>query len=159
MKTKIVLFSVILLAIASVYSCKKANSVAPSPLSYVSKMGGLRNWTGMYSSLVYNYIPPSPPIDTLITNISETFAITIINDTTISVPDYGYGGYITTLYCNSAYITADTMIFVGQDYNVTNLGMVSSVQITYNYKNNNILYQESGEDQGGDSWGIILHTP
>jgi len=165
----IILLGVLLLSSLGLHSCKKnkgANAATPvvpdTPMSYVQNMAGSHIWHGADTNITYNNNPPSPPhVDTLITNISETFAIINISDSLLVCPDYLFStvGNITndTLKYTSWDDFAKTMTFYGYNpFALTSYGY--SVIIIYNYSTNSIIYQEFFGGQLGTE-NITLYTP
>ncbi len=82
--------------------CKKSKST-PSPSSvpmatYTSAMGGVRNWHGSY--YYYHYFNPSvfpgaTNIDTFYYYPDTSFAVTVVDDSTIQVFGNTYGHFLT----------------------------------------------------------------
>ena len=62
-----------------IIGCKKHSSAPISP-NYTSKIGGIRYWVGTLENYIYS-------VSDSIYNINDTFAIIVLSDTTIRVPD------------------------------------------------------------------------
>jgi len=132
------------------HGCKKSSP--PLPLNYTAKMGGTWHWSGI---LVHVYvdstvIPPIGYADTFY--VKDTFAVIVIDDRTIRVP-------------NILHDTAfDTTINFAYDYDSTNtiiFGHAGSY-LSYNYQVNTMsYYSRLSKDTsiGPGEHDIYLHTP
>ena len=122
------LLFLVVIALASTVCCKKTDSE-----DYTSKMGGTRIWQHYGSTHRYGYP------DTLFFTSTETFPITIINGTTISVMN---------IYLNfvSKDVQNGIMIFNHKDPTAT------FYQLTYYYNADSMQYHS--DYYGASSFSI-----
>ena len=69
------------------YGCQQKSST-PFPLNYTSKMGGIRHWSGVTIRDILDTSGGTTTIHIDSVYINDTFAIKIINDKTIEVPNF-----------------------------------------------------------------------
>ena len=146
MKNIALIFTIAFLALLVIVGCKK------SPLTYTSKIGGIRIWHG-----TANYTNPSIPSQDTTYNFIDTFPIIVVNNTTIvrgSGTLYMSGD---TLY-NKSSNNSDVISFV--KYYIISVGCCMHYDsISYNYINNSIYYYASTGDHGGGTYTVIETTP
>ncbi len=121
-----------------IIGCKKQQQNTPSPKSYTSKMGGIRIWHGTVNTSYSG-----------LSNIADTFTISIINDSTIIVKGktLKYNRF-DTLYKAIVYNVKYDPGYSGQFY--TNLA--------YYFATDNIFYEDDISGSGGYSY-LKLYTP
>jgi hypothetical protein len=131
--------------------------VQDTPLSYALNMGGVRTWTGTdFTYTNYGYLNE----DSFGNNISKSFAINIINDTTISFNDYLDSSYVDTISFISMDKIAKTMRFQNVlNYPYFPISPPYDYQVIYEYQNNSIEYSEVYYYGMGGARKITLHTP
>ena len=117
-------------------------------------MGAVRIWHG---TGIFNGGGVFP--DTI--NFSDTFAIIIINGSTIAINEnnavgFTPGNLIDTLTYNSQNGSTDSYTFIDQ-YNQC-CSVLSEVTITYNYASNSIIYTGFWPNHGGGDY-VTLYTP
>jgi len=142
------LFIFIIPFISIISGCKK------SAKSYTSNMGAVRIWHG---TGIFNGGGVFP--DTI--NFSDTFAIIIINGSTIAINEnnavgFTPGNLIDTLTYNSQNGSTDSYTFIDQ-YNQC-CSVLSEVTVTYNHANNSIIYTGFWPNHGGGDY-VTLYTP
>jgi hypothetical protein len=65
-------------------NCHKSTNVKPAQLSYTSKMGGTRNWTGSYFYQASGVHFPTP-INEFYYHPDTSFALIIVNDSSVQL--------------------------------------------------------------------------
>ena len=119
------------------WGCKKS-SPAPAGINYTADMGGVRNWHCVDST---NMVSIRLGVDTVIYS-TDTFALTVVNDTTIIYPRVSDGTlhYVSTDSASGAYF------FTGSY--TTNGNWTVSMGLWYYYAVNSVDYKSYGGGPG-----------
>lgn len=146
MKIGAAFYSVTLSIVIAMFGCKK-NTAPPFPLNYTSKMGGIRSWSGVIVRGIFDTSGGTFILHIDSTYINDTFAVTIINDQTIQLPDFLK---LSTL----------NNIMIYQYYSTDSIAFISPVgyNLIYNYQDNIINYYGVTADSDGTT-NLILHSP
>ena len=159
MKKSVILFVAVILTTAMTVSCSKNSSpnsgVYTSLKVYTPKMVNVRNWSGEFISYCLACGPlGANVIDT--TLLVDTFAIYVLNDSTVIVPDSSFilsFQFFDTLHYLLTQSVVNTIIF----QNTTRPYPLDSSYIAYNYVNNSIIYEVKFHPSGQNDYK--LHTP
>jgi len=152
----------LLLPTMGLYSCKKKNTnsmptqptsdsslTLDSALSYVPKIAGIKYWVGT-DSLFYG-----PNAFCCVSNLLDTSAIYVINDTEISTSRFNLNTYDTLMFVSydkvNKTIEFEGSFTFGSLYNY-------SITILYFYKNDSINFKEYETDYKGEIYVFTLNT-
>ena len=146
----ILIFIYFLFSIIIASSCHKKAST--NPTSYSSKMGGMRVWHGTLTNPKGTFHTGAPDTTYF---IIDTFAINVINDSTITTNKHILY-YIDTFKLYDYSDSTITYIVTNPQYQCCSIA--TDISITYNYLNNSIIYDGFWPSHGGPT-SIKLYTP
>jgi len=132
-----------LLLIIALPACKKKDSAKPTVSAPTSGMGGTRNWHGSHYYDASGMHFPAP-VHEFYYYPDTSFAITVINDTTIQ--------YLGSTYQYSGTDTPNQVLFFGTANYFYQYGMGAGV--AYYYSRDSIVYCSGDRHGTSDQWTL-----
>ncbi len=139
--TPIVICIIVLVTISA---CKKKTEYeVASPIGSLSKIGGIKQWHGKYTHAEYNI--DSSHIDYIETDTSLSFALTVLDNATIT---YNVSNYVGTLHYQHTDESFKALLYMGNDG-----------ELYYYYTTGKIVFSGIGINSNGLNVGFELTTP